>query len=100
MAGELYGSGRWNVRAGEEQEFTQRWDAFLAWSRGEYPELAFASLLRSDADGGLFISLAKWETAEARATWQNSEGFMKLFSACRELCDDFAGGDFTLISSV
>ncbi len=100
MAGNIYASGRWNVRAGEEEEFIRRWSDFLAWSREEHPALAFASLIRSDADADLFVSLAQWETPEARATWQNSEGFMKRFSACRELCDDFSGGDFTLISSV
>lgn len=100
MAGDPYASGRWKVRAGEEQEFIERWQEFLAWSRDANQALTFASLIRSDTDRSRFVSYAEWETAEDRAAWQNSEGFMNRFSACRELCDDFEGGDFTLVASV
>jgi len=100
MAGDPNGSRRWDVRTGEGEEFIKRWQEFLAWSREAHQALTFASLIRSDTDQSRFASFAEWETSQDRATSQNSDGFLKRFSSCRELADDFEGGDFTLIASV
>ncbi len=99
MADEVYASGSWQVRSGEEQEFVARWSDFLGWTRDNHRDLKFATLVRAEGDGSRFVSMAGFESREARDAWKASEGFMERFSACRELCDEFQGGDFSLAAS-
>ncbi len=99
MTDEAYASGDWQVRDGEEQEFVARWSDLLGWTRDNHPALKFATLIRAEGDSGRFVSFAEFETPEARHAWKNSEGFIERAAACRELCDEFQGGDFTLAAS-
>lgn len=100
MADNVYASGRWTVRPGEEQNFEARWSELLAWSKEEYgSDLLSATLLSSDREDTLYISLAVWSTADARRNWQQSEGFAERFGVCRDLCDDFDGGDYSHVAS-
>lgn len=87
-------SGRWQVRPGQAEEFVDRWRDFLGWTRDNYDELVSATLLRSETDGNRFVSFAIWVDAQPRKEWKNSEGFAQRFARCRELCDEFEGGDF------
>lgn len=89
-----YASGRWHVTEGSEELFVERWEEFLSWTRETQPALEQASLIRSTEDPRLFLSFAAWKDPGARNAWKQSEGFAKRFSACRELCDEFMGGDF------
>lgn len=92
-------SGRWHVRPGEADLFIDRWRDFLGWTRENYDELVFATLLRSEVEPSRFVSFAIWQGAQPRQEWKNSEGFMKHFTGCRELCDEFEGGDFTQVAT-
>ena len=96
MAERFGASGRWHVRAGEEEAFVLRWKEFLGWRRETFPELLSATLLRSETEPDRFVSFALWADATARKSWQQSDGFATRFGACRELCDAFEGGDFTV----
>jgi len=46
---EHYGSGTWYVKAGNEEEFVQRWSEFITWSRSTHPAMLAASLLHDRA---------------------------------------------------
>lgn len=94
-----YASGNWHVGDGKESEFVDRWREFLGWTRENHPTLNWATLVRAEGDSSRFVSFAEWETSEARDAWKNSKDFMERFTACRELCDEFQGGDFTLAAS-
>lgn len=89
-----FASGTWIVRAGAADEFVQRWQEFLGWTRRDHAGLESASLVRSNADPNRFVSFAAWTSAEDRDAWKQSDGFGQRFSACRELCDEFMGGDY------
>lgn len=95
MAVTTFASGRWRVAEGAEDEFVGRWREFLGWTNQTYDELEKATLLRSQSDRRSFVSFAEWTSPEARDSWKHSPGFLERFTACRELCDDFEGGDFT-----
>ncbi len=91
----VYASGRWQVADGQADLFVERWRDFLTWTRDEHPELEFARLIRSETDPNRFVSFASWGSAEARNAWKQSPGFAERVSACRALCDDFQGDDFS-----
>lgn len=97
---EHYASATWFVRAGEADTFVERWDEFLTWTREEHPGLDTASLLRSVKEPNRFVSLAQWRSGEARDLWKQSDGFIKRFGACRELCDDFIGDDYDRVTTI
>lgn len=40
------------------------------------------------------------ETSHRRDAWKSSDGFMKRFVACRELCGDFTGGDYDRVVTI
>ena len=91
---EHYASGNWQVTPGCADEFVERWREFLGWTRDNHPGLESATLIRSEDDPGRLVSFAIWASAEQRDAWKHSDGFMERFAACRQLCDDFTGGDY------
>lgn len=92
--GDHYASGNWHVSDGKEEEFVERWTEFLRWTRETQEAFGTASLIRDEKDPRHFISFADWKDPGARDAWRQSPGFMERFSACRELCDEFYGGDY------
>jgi heme-degrading monooxygenase HmoA len=94
-----WASGLWTVKAGSEDEFVERWKAWLEWTSENAPGFRSATLVRSDADGRRFESFSDWESAEARAAWMSSDGFRDLMAPVRELCDTVEAGTFTTAAS-
>jgi heme-degrading monooxygenase HmoA len=93
-ASSKWASGVWLVRAGSEDEFVERWKAWLSWTKDTTPGFRSATLLRSDDDGRRFESFSDWDDAESRAQWQSSDGFRERIAAVRELCDEVQAGNF------
>ena len=92
--GNVFASGNWHVTEGKEDAFVEAWTRFLSWSRDTQPGLTYARLIRDESDRGHFVSFAEWSDSAARDGWRKNEQFMQLFGACRQLCNDFQGGDF------
>jgi heme-degrading monooxygenase HmoA len=95
-----WASGNWSVKPGKEEEFVDRWRDWLEWSRNNAPGFRSATLIRDAQDGTHFVSFSDWADPESRGGWKNGEGYRERFAACRELCDGFQGGDFSLAVSV
>ena len=89
-----WASGVWVVQAGREDEFVERWKAWLGWTSENSPGFRSATLLRSEDDGRRFESFSDWDDEASRTAWRNSDGFLQGFGAARELCDEFEGGNF------
>jgi heme-degrading monooxygenase HmoA len=100
MAGEQYASGSWTVKAGSEDEFIVRWRAFLTESTKTAEGFGTARLLRDSDDPRHFLSFSEWTDAEVRDAWKSSPEFAKGLAACRELCDEFVGSDYSQAASV
>ena len=96
---EFWASGIWTVRAGSEEEFVARWRAWLEWTSQHAAGFRSATLIRSEADGRRFESFSDWDSADARAAWEGSDGFRERMAPVRELCDDAQAGNFTLAAS-
>lgn len=97
---EPFASGDWHVTEGKEEEFVERWTAWLLWTRETQPSLVEVSLIQDQGDARHFISFARWKDTGAREAWKNSEGFMERFSACHALCEDFHGGDYERVVAI
>jgi heme-degrading monooxygenase HmoA len=95
-----YSSGRWVVAEGHEKEFIRRWMEFLEWTRTSYKDLQSARLILDNHNSRRFVSFADWNNADAMKQWRSSPGFAERFGACRALCDEFEGSDFTLAAVV
>jgi heme-degrading monooxygenase HmoA len=99
MALEHYASGNWLVYEGKEEEFVTRWKDWIGESTESVPGFGSARLIRSVASPRNFLSFSDWKSAESRDTWKASPEFARGMAACRELCEDFQGGDFTGVVS-
>ena len=100
MAGEHYASGKWTVKAGSEDEFVARWRAFLSESTKTAQGFGTARLLRDSDDPRHFLSFSEWADAGAREAWKSTPEFAKGLAACREICDEFVGADYSQAASV
>ena len=97
---EGFASGNWCVTAGREEEFVARWTAFLEWTRVSAPGLRSARLIRDVEDPRHFVSFADWESADAMGRWRSLPGFIEKLEACRDLCEDFRGSNYTVAAAV
>ena len=95
-----FASGSWLVRDGSQATFVERWSAFLDSTTRSVPGLHRAILL-ADAQGGrLFVSVAEWDNEAQRAAWRAQPDFPTALAACRELCEEFRGADYSLVAAV
>ena len=100
MPGEHYASGNWRVKEGSEQEFIARWQAWISASAGTVKGFGSARLLQDSGDARRFLSFSDWDDPGSRDGWKASPEFSKGLAACRELCEDFQGADFSQVVSV
>lgn len=98
--GDYFASGSWHVAKGKEGQFIDNWTEFLGWTRREHSSLVRAGLIRDEGDPGHFISFAEWNDGAARKAWKEDPGFAERFSACRSLCNDFYGGDYSRLIEI
>jgi heme-degrading monooxygenase HmoA len=96
---EKWASGLWTVKAGSEDEFVERWKAWLSWTSENCPGFRSATLIRSEADGRRFESFSDWDDAPSRAAWMDSDGFRERMAPVRALCDDAEAGTFETAAS-
>lgn len=95
-----YASGRWQVQEGKADEFISRWHGWIAWTSENIPGFRSATLLRSDEDAQLFVSVSDWDDEVSLKAWKASPGFREKIAAVRDLCDDFQGGDYHVATEV
>lgn len=98
--GQPYTSGNWVVMEGKEEEFVARWTEFTEWSLANAPGAEEFLLIRENEDPRHFISFGAWEDAGNVAAWRDRPEFQERLAACRALCEDFKGTDFTLAAVV
>jgi heme-degrading monooxygenase HmoA len=99
MASEHFASGDWVVQEGSDEDFIERWGEWIGARTKSVPGFGAATLMRDDANPQHFVSFSSWDDASSRDTWKTSPEFAKGFAGCRELCEDFQGGDFDVVMS-
>ena len=91
-----YASGDWRVRPGSEDDFIARWTEFLDWTRESAPGLLSARLIRDADEPGHFVSFAEWQSLASLNAWRGLADFATKLGACRAICEDFRGTNYTL----
>ncbi len=93
-------SGNWLVSPGREKEFIARWIEFLEWTRSSFIEFQSAQLIQDSEDSCHFVSVSSWDSADAMKQWRSRLEFADKLGACRALCDEFRGADYSLAAMV
>jgi len=96
---EKWASGLWHVRAGSEDDFVDRWKAWLSWTSKNASGFRSATLIRSEDDPRRFESFSDWDDAQSRAQWMTSDGFKEHIASVRELCEETQAGTFETAAS-
>ncbi len=99
MAREHYASGNWLVRAGAEADFIERWRDWIGASTKNISGFVSATLMHDLTNDRHFVSFSEWNDPNSRDAWKTSPEFAKGFAGCRELCEDFQGGDHEAVVS-
>jgi heme-degrading monooxygenase HmoA len=99
--GQPFSSGNWIVSEGREEDFIARWTEFVEWSVATMGTGASESpiLIRETAQPRHFISFGGWKDAETVQKWRGHPEFAERLGRCRELCDEFVAGDYTVASA-
>ena len=71
---EVYSSGVWKAKQGEEKQFEQAWTEFAQWL-GTMPGAGTARLVQDLDNPGSYISFAPWESLDAMHAWKSSPDF-------------------------
>ena|SRR5215210_394212 len=95
-AGQSYSSGEWLVRAGSEEEFVDRWNAFIEWTADNAAGAESFVLVRSTEEPRRFLSLGAWESQEAQDAWREMPRMQELLGRCRQLCEEFGSHSYAL----
>lgn len=100
--GQPFSSGNWIVKDEREDEFIARWTDFAQWSVEEMGPGATESpiLIQDSANPRHFISVGGWRDPETVESWRDHPEFQEHLGRCRELCDDFVAGDYTVASAL
>jgi heme-degrading monooxygenase HmoA len=96
---ETYTSGKWVVKAGEEEAFVQAWTDFVTWA-STMPGSGTFRLVRDVEQPGHYMSFAPWESAEATSSWRSLPEFPERLGQVRSHCEDFQPSTYELVTQV
>ena len=71
---EIFTYGRFEVAPENEEAFIEAWSVFAAWASVR-PGSPTIRLMRDVRSAGRFVSLGRWEDAEAIQAWKSSDEF-------------------------
>jgi heme-degrading monooxygenase HmoA len=78
----------WHVKAGQEDEFVERWGAWVDWSH-RAGLTAPALLLRDRESPQTFVSFGPWESMDAVRNWRALAGYQERVARLSEVVDSF-----------
>jgi heme-degrading monooxygenase HmoA len=78
----------WQVKAGREDEFVERWLEWVKWSHRQGLR-AQARLLRDVENPSTFVSFGPWETVAAVRTWRGEPEYHQRVARLQELVERF-----------
>jgi len=88
MAKPPYTHTTWHVKAGREDEFVERWDEWVAWSREQGLDVP-ALLLRDLESPQTFVSFGPWESVAAVRSWRARPGYQERVARMLEVLEHF-----------
>jgi heme-degrading monooxygenase HmoA len=82
---EVYSSGIWQVKKGQEIKFMALFQEFAGFVRSQ--GIIEGKLLQQVDNPNSFVSIGLWENTEATQRWQNTTEYKDYMAKFAELCD-------------
>lgn len=95
--GEVYSSGTWLVKEGEDQEFIEAWTAFAKWL-STMPGAGMARLTKDLDNPGHYLSFAPWESIDAMHSWKSSPEFSEYMGTVQAHVAEFTPTEMELVA--
>ena len=96
---EIYTSGVWLAKAGEEADFVEAWREFATWAR-TMPGCGTLRLVRDLEQPSRFVSFAPWESFETQRAWKESDAFRERIRQVIRHTDEFTPSTYELVTKV
>ena len=96
---EVYSSGSWVAKDGEEEAFVEAWTEFAGWL-STMPGAGTARLIRDLEDPRRFMSFAPWESLEAMRAWKTNPEFRERMGAVQAHVEEFTPTELELAAEV
>ena len=97
--GEMYTTGAWTPKAGEEEQFIAAWTEFADWANG-MPGAGRLRLARDREDPSRFVSFGRWESSEAAHAWKASPDFRERMSHVQRHVAEFKPAELEVVATV
>ena len=97
--GEVYSSGSWKAKDGEEEQFVAAWSEFATWI-GTMPGSGTARLTQDVGEPGHYVSFADWESDDAMQAWKSNPAFPEKLGAVRAHVAEFTPSEWELVTKV
>jgi len=96
---EVYSSGEWRPKPGEEDAFVEAWSEFARWASG-MPGAGDVRLVRDLSEPDRFVSFAPWESMEAMRAWKGSPEFPERMGRIQAHVAEFTPTELELVRSL
>jgi heme-degrading monooxygenase HmoA len=96
---EIYTTGSWIPRAGEEVAFVEAWMEFARWA-SQAPGAGTLRLARDERDQKRNVSFGRWESIEAAHAWKASPEFKQRMSRVQRCVEQFVPAELEVVATV
>ena len=97
--GEIYTTGAWAPKPGEEQAFIDAWKEFAGWAN-QMPGAGTLRLARDSEDPTRFVSFGRWESADAAHAWKASPEFRERMGRVQQHVAQFKPAELEIVATV
>ena|SRR5947207_4381365 len=94
---EVYSSGTWKVKDGEDEAFVSAWTDFAKWL-STMPGSGTARLTKDIANPGQYVSFAPWESLDQLQAWKNAEEFPQYMGPVQAHVAEFTPHEMELVA--
>ena len=96
---EVYSSGTWTAKEGEDDAFVSAWKEFAGWL-STMPGAGTARLTRDLSEPHHYLSFAPWESVEAMHAWKAHPEFRERIAAVRAHVTQIVPSELELVAAV
>lgn len=96
--GEIYTTGYWTPRAGEEDAFVEAWLEFARWA-SQMPGAGTLRLARHEGDPTRFVSFGRWDSLESAHAWKASPEFGERMSRVQRHVEQFVPAELSVVAT-
>jgi heme-degrading monooxygenase HmoA len=96
---EIYTTGSWTPKPGEEQAFVDAWREFAGWAN-RMPGAGTLRLARDSADATKFVSFGRWDNFETAHAWKASPEFRERMGRVQRHVAEFRPAELEVVATI